>query len=325
MVTGRAAIGGGIPLRFFGIGMALLVVAGVLYYRRSAGKLEEQRGALLAEQRAVEAALGAKLRPLRDGMEVRARELAAKGSEPFKKAGVDWNVVLSLPGVYLRLRQEDLPQDSSLRRAAMSSLRDGFTSCLTADPKAVQPSVGTPCKDSTECASGELCTEYGACQRPSSPFNMRLVYRAVSVLDPAWIEEVKTAKNEFALLARRRMLDSITRVDVPLAIEVYQRAKFALIVLDEPASPKEGDKADPGETPAEFLQRLPHAARVGIWALPEGELLAYLRSEATGELRDVGQDRAVGGIDSVHARARLANSCALALETKQWLNAPSAR
>jgi hypothetical protein len=105
-----------------------------------------------------------------------------------------------------------------------------------------------------------------------------------------------------------------------LAIEVYQRARFALIVLDESPQPAVvAGKPDAGETPSEFLQRQPHVAKVGLWSLPEGEWLAYLRAEATGELRDVGQDRAIGGVESVHARARLANSCGLALEFKSHL------
>jgi hypothetical protein len=323
MVTGRAAIGGGIPPKLFGFGFVFLVVVGFIYYRRAASKLETQRGALLAQQRAVEAALGAKLRPLRDGMEQRVRELGARPPESFVKPGVDFPTLFAASGVYLRLRQEDASSETSLRKAAMSSLRDGFTSCLTADLKAAPPGVGKACKDSTECAAGELCTEFNTCQRPSSPFNMRLVYRAMSVLEPAWIEEVKAAKNDFGILAHERMLESITKVDVPLAIEVYQRARFALVVLDEPGTPPEGEKPDPGETAAEFLQRLSHVSRVGLWSLPEGELLAYLRTNATGELRDVGHDRAIGGAESVHARARLANSCALALEMKKLTSPPS--
>jgi hypothetical protein len=320
MVTGRAAIGGGIPLRLFGFGMLFLAVAGFVYYRRAAGQLESQRAALLAQQRAVDAALGTKLRALRDGIETRVRELAERGPESFAAPGVSPALLMTQPGVYLRLRAEDARTDTSLRKAAMTSLRDGFTACLAADPKALPAGVGKACKESAECAPGELCTEFKTCQRPSSPFNMRFVYRAMSVLEPAWITEVKEAKNEFSLLARARMLESITQVDVPLAIEVHQRARYALIVLDESTTPKEGEKLDPGETQAEFLQRLPHTSRVGLWSLPAGELLAYLRTDATGELRDVGQDRAIGGQESVHARARLANSCSLALEVKKLLS-----
>lgn len=318
MVTGRAAIGGLTP-RLFGLGLLALFVFGFIYYRVQAKKLEDQRAALLSKQRAVEAALGPKLRPLRDGVEAHVQALKDLQTESFVKKGVDYEGLLRSAGVYLRLRQEDVEPEEKLRKAAMSSLRDGFTACLVADPKAVAPGVGKACEESVECSAGELCTEFKVCQRPSSPFNMRLVYRAMSVLEPSWIESVRGASSDLGLIAQDRMLESITKVDVPLAIEVYQRARFALVVLDEPFVGSAAEKADSSENPSEFLQRLPHHAKVGLWSLPEGELLANLRTEARGELRDVGQDRAVGGIESVHTRTRLANSCALALEFKEKL------
>jgi len=318
MVTGRASIGGLSP-RLFGFGLLALIVGGFVYYRVQAGKLEEQRAALLAKQRAVESMLGPKLRPLRDGIEAHVQALKALETESFVKKGVDYQSLLRSAGVYLRLRQEDVEPAEKLRKAAMSSLRDGFTACLVADPKASPPGVGKACDESVECSAGELCTEFKVCQRPSSPFNMRLVYRAMSVLEPSWVDGVRGASSELGLIAQDRMLESITQVDVPLAIEVYQRARFALVVLDEPFAGETAEKADASENSSELLQRLPHRSKVGLWSIPDGELLASLRAEALGELRDVGQDRAIGGIDSVHARARLANSCALAIEFKEKL------
>jgi hypothetical protein len=318
MATGRAAIGG-LPLRLFSFGFLLLLGAGFVYYRVQASKLEEQRAALLAKQRAVEATLGPKLGPLQRSVEQHARALASQKTESFVKAGVDFASLLRSPGVYLRLPQADVEPQEKLKKAAMSSLRDGFSACLVADPRASAPGVGKACKESAECATGELCTEFKVCQRPGSPFNMRLLYRATSVLESGWVDAVRAASSDLGLVAQDRMLESITKVDVPLAIEVYQRARFALVVLDEPFEGKSDEKADASESPAELLQRLPHRAKVGLWSLPDGELLASLRAEALGELRDVGRERAPGGLESAHTRTRLANSCALALEFKEHL------
>src|SRR5690606_9543549 len=71
------------------------------------------------------------------------------------------------------------------------------------------------------------------------------------------------------------------------------------------------------ETEAERVQRVAHPARIGVFELPSGKLLARVTATAEGELRDVGTSRAPGGAESVAARARQANSCGLALEFRE--------
>lgn len=314
IVTGKAAIGG-IPPKLFLSGLGLLLVGGFVYFRVQAAQLEEQRGALLAEQRAVEKALGAELRSLRDEIEGKVQSLA-KVAPKDQVGSTRFEELFAQPGVFLRLRLEDAQSPETMRRAAQASLRDGFTACLIRDPKAPFPEQGQACRESSECQPGELCTEFKVCQRPSSPFNMRLVYRAMSVLDDPWVDQVKEASNDLALRAQRLVLESVTRVDVPLAIEVFQRAKYAVVVLDEAPTEDIAAERGPEESLAEFAQRIPHVARVGVWSLPEGEPLAVLRLRADGELRDVGHTKAIGGADSIRTRARQANSCALAVELK---------
>lgn len=323
MVTGRAAIGGGIPPKLFLAGFVLLAIGGFFYYRADSRELEQQRGALLAGQRAMESTLGPRLRPLRDSIEGAALELSR---DPMGKDFVELpeavDRLLVSPGIYLRLRLEDARSAETMRKGARSSLRDAFSSCLFRDPKGVPLGEGKACRESTECEAGELCTEFSVCQRPATPFNMKLLYRALSVLDPSWVEQVRTAKSDLALVALERMLESVTRVDVPLAIEVFQRARFALVLLDEPSPDAEKAERGEEESDADFAQRVPHAARAGIWSLPDNKLWARVHLEARGELRDVGSGKKDFGPEASRTRARQGQGCAFALELRGRLTDP---
>lgn len=320
MVTGRAAIGGGLPPKLFVAGFLGLVIAGIFYYRADASKVEEQRGALLAQQRAMEATLGPKLRPLQGSIEKAALELA---QEPFAGDLVELSEsperLWTSPGVYLRLRLEDARSEESMRKAARSALRDAFSACLFRDPKGLPFGEGKPCKESLDCDAGELCTEFAVCQRPSTPFNMKLVHRAASVLESTWVEQVREARTDLGLLALERMLESVTRVDVPLAIEVLQRAQFVVVLLDEPASGDVLPERGAEESDADYAQRIPHAARAGIWSFKDEKWLARLRLEARGELREVSATKADFGPESERTRQRQAQGCAFALEFQNRL------
>lgn len=311
---------GGIPPRLFGFGLLVLVVGGFLYFRQAQQELAEQRERVLAKQRAIAAELGPRLIPLRDRVEAAARELAAEPTANFVRSGVDFQQLFGAPGLYFRALARDAASVETLRKAAQESLRDGFTACILRDERAPSQMVGKACRESHECETGELCTEYSVCARPASPFNTRLLYRALGVLSDTWTAEVQEARTDLALLAYERGLDSVTEVDIPVAIDVYQRSKYVVIVLDE--EPEEGlppkVAQEQPETDLERVLRVSHAARVGIWSLPEGELLARIRARAEGSLRDVGQ-RTVVSPGAEAARARQANSCGLALEVRAEL------
>ncbi len=324
MVTGRAKVGGGIPPRLFGLGLLVLLVGGVLYFRNAQAELERQRDAILQKQRATAKLLTPRLTPLRDRIEAYALELAQPGADYIDRE-VDWRKLLAEPGVYLRVLSTSATTAESLREAATDSLRDGFTSCAFLDRKAQLPTSGQACKESTDCTSGEFCNEFSFCQRPSSPFNMRMVYRALSILSPEWVSTLRETNSDYKLVAMDRTLESVTRVDIPIAIDIRERAQFAVIVLDE--DPPEGVPASlPGvfESEAERVQRVAHFARVGVWDLKEGQLLARVRSEASGALRSAGTKAPDGGAESQAARARQANSCALALSFKARLGVEAA-
>lgn len=322
VVTGRAKVGGGIPPRLFLWGLAVLVLGGVAYIWQAQRELEAQRGKLLVKQRTTKSLLAPKLLPLRDQVEGYAQSLARDASLKSTidqiDASVNWQQVLGAPGVYLRLRKEEALSTEAIRKAAAGSLRDGFTSCAFSDRRAKVPTLGQECLQSTECERGEYCNEYSRCQRPSSPFNMRMLYRALSVLSEEWETEVRGTNSDTKLEVLDGTLESITQVDIPIAIEIRQRARYATVVIDE--DPPDGmppAKGDEFESPAERVQRVAHQAWVGVWDLQADSLLAQVKTHAYGELRSAGTRPARGGPASEAARARQANSCAIALEFKE--------
>lgn len=325
LVTGRVKVGG-LPPKVFLWGLVVLVVGGFLYFWNAQAELEEQRRTILTKQRATAKLLTPKLIPMRDTIEAGVRELAMDDGEFISKA-VDWDKLLASPGVYMRARLEDAMELNTLREVSTGALRDGFTACLLRDPSAKLPTSGKECRVSQQCEPGEFCNEYKSCQRPSSPFNMRMLYRALNVLSEKWVSEVREAGTEYALTAYDRSLDSVTKIDLPIAIEVYQRSKYAVVVLDE--DPKDGLppplESNEFEPEAERVQRVPHYARVGVWELPSGKLLARVRGRADGELREVGTRRPPGGPESSAARARQANNCALALDFQNRLKSAATK
>lgn len=319
LVMGRAVVGG-IPPRWFLGGFVVLVGILAVTYFRAQSELNAKKSELLAKQRAVKATLGPKLFPIREAVEKAVRETRVPGDSV--EPGVDFERLLASPGVYLRVMAKDAADATSLRRAAADySLRDGFTSCFVRDPKGPLPKDGPACERSTDCEAGNICTEFKVCQRPSSPFNMRLVYRALLVLSESWEEEVKNAGSEINLRAHDLVLESTTRVDVPVAADVYQRAKYAIVVVDE--MPKEGlpvALGEPGdESEFERLGRTPHDARVGIVELPSGKMLARVAGRAEGEIRAMTPERDPQGPFAVAARSRQVNGCALALGVRAKL------
>lgn len=323
LVTGKVNVGG-LPPKVMLWGLFVLVVGGFLYFWDAQAQLEEQRRTVMTKQRATAKVLAPKLIPMRDTIEKGVKELSRGGKERVAD-GVDWEKLLSSPGVYMRTRLEDAKDLEVLRKVSSEALRDGFTACLIRDPSAKLPTSGKECRDSNQCEAGEFCNEYSACQRPSSPFNMRMLYRALHVLSDSWVSEVREAGTEYAITAYDRSLDSTTKIDLPIAIEVYQRSKYAIIVLDE--DPKGGLpkplESNEFESAALRVQRVPHDARIGVWELPSGKLLARVSARADGELREVGTRRAPVGQESEAVRARQANNCALALDFQSRLNPPT--
>jgi hypothetical protein len=294
----------------------LLTAFIVGYFRIAQGKLEEQKGRVMAKQRAIAQALGPKLLPFRDRVEGWVQELAKNYPGDFVAPGMTWREVAESPGVYLRLRSANAKDSASIRKAAARSLHDGFTSCFFVRKGEGDPSLGPPCTNSSDCEAGLLCNEFDVCRRPPRPYNMRLLYRSIRVLSPEWTEELHEATSELAVTAYDRDLDAVTNRDVPVAAEILAHAEYFTLVLDEePESGLPKAMPDAGETDEERVQRVAHPAKISIWSLKSGQPVLRLRAKASAKLVQMGEGR-VREQQTRAAQARQANSCALALEAR---------
>jgi hypothetical protein len=288
---------------------------GVIYWRVAEGRLEAHKSAVMAKQRAIAAALGPKTQPFREQIEGWVRELAADGVADFVAPGDTLKDLREAPGVYLRLRRENAKSSKQIRKAAQASLLDGFTSCLFVSPTSL-PTQGTACHVTSECQPGQLCNEWNVCAAPPRPYNMRLAYRALRVLTTEWSNELHEADTDLAVNAYDRDLDSVAKHDVPVAVEIMNKARFVTLVIDE--DPPDGlPKAEPGstETAEERLQRLPHFARVGVWEIATKTPLLRLRAQAAADFVAMG-GHPQASPEAAAAQARQANSCGLALAVR---------
>jgi hypothetical protein len=318
IVFGRARMPALPP--YFWLWLAVgLATFSVVYWRIEQGRLESEKSAVMAKQRAVARSLGSKLVPLRDRIESWVTELAGPYAGDHVAGEASSERVSERPGVYLRLHLAEARSASSIRKAAQSSLRDGFTSCLFVDQGGPPRGPEVRCRTTSDCEAGMLCNEYRVCARPSHPYNLRLAYRALRVLSNEWTDELHQAGSSLAVAAYDRDLAAVVRSDVPVAIELLSRAKYFTAVLDENASAGLPPAlADAGETPDERLQRVAHPVRVGIWDLTSGKLVLRLRREAVGQPLPVGE-RVVRTPETAFAAQRQANNCALALSVKAAL------
>lgn len=297
----------------------VLSIFGVVYWRIAAGQLESQKSGVAAKQRAVRMSLGPRLLPFVERVEGWVTELGAGSVEEVMASELNWDSLARKPGVYLRLLTSKTRDAASIRRAAAISLNDGFTSCFFIRDGAPDPTVGPKCETSADCDAGLLCNEWDVCSTVPRPYNMRLAYRAWRILSDDFTRSLQEASDDLQVRALERELDQVTRVDVPVAIEVLQRAKTVTIVLDEvPENLERPIPAKPGEislTEEQRVQGTPHFARVGIWDVAAGQLLVRWRGRAESRLVSVGK-RVELEPEQDAARTRQANSCFLATSLK---------
>lgn len=292
---------------------------GVVYWKIAQGKLESQKSAVMAKQRAIAKTLGVRLLPLRDRIEHWVIGLAGPWKGDYVAPEASFERIAKEPGIYLRLRAADARTKKSLRAAAVRSLHDGFTACFFRRRPGPDVSVGPKCRQPSDCKPGFLCNAYNVCHRPTQPYNMRLAYRALKVLSTQWTDELQQASNDLAVQVYDEDLDRVTHTDVPIAIAVMTRAKYFTAVLDE--DPKTGlpkPLADAGESDEQRVQRVAHSARVGIWDLATGKQILRLRAEAAGRFVPVG-DGVVRTPETVASEERQVNSCAIGLDVRDAL------
>lgn len=311
-----------VPMHFWLWAAVVLAASGVIYWRIAQSKLEAERSKIMAKQRAMSKALGARLFPFRDKSEGWVRELAAPWTGPLVSPAADLEKIRNAGTIYLRLRLASTKAERDVRKAAKDSLRDGFTSCLfvtRGSANSSTPPAGTACRTIGDCPSGLLCNEWNACAAPEQPYNMRLVYRTLRVLSSDWTDELHEASSELALSAYDRDLENVARRDVPVTVDILARSKYFALVLDEdPPGGIPKAAPDSGESEAETLQRLPHFARIGIWEIASGTPLLRVRAVAAGEVVQMGSGSVKDAVTRT-ATERQANNCALALKARESL------
>jgi hypothetical protein len=273
---------------------AVCLVAVLLGYRFFSGRqLGEAKTSLLAKQRAVATTLGAQWYPVRDRIEKLTTDAAAHydGDHVEAEALAGWEF-RSLPGLYLRLRVEDAKDVPALRRAAQGSLRDGFVACLLHEPN-VAATKG-------EADSGVFAEQ---------PWNWTKAYAATRILTDEWVAEVRDAGDDLRLRVFEQQYDKAVKEEIPLAIDILQRAEFFLLVLDEGS----GEAAAEAGAPAsdEDLQEVAHFARVHLLNLKTGKEVLRLRRNAEASFVFAGE-RPVNDPETITAMKRQVNNCALA-------------
>ncbi|EYF00714.1 hypothetical protein [Chondromyces apiculatus] len=301
------------PPKFWAYAGIVLAVTLILNWKWSQGQIESSRQKLMAKQRAVLVELGPRWTELRDRVERWTSELAREAGPDVidREALKGWDF-RQMPGVYLRLRTDQVGTAEDIRKGAVGSLRDAFTACLLRANNQ-NPLAGKECQRTRDCAQGEYCNENDHCSRPVQPFNLRIAYRTLRVLSDEFVRDVQ-GSNELGLRALDGTFEDIMRDDMPLATELLTRAQYYLVVLDEPA---EGAKVQSTED----LLATPHHARIGVWRLSDGKLVLRLRREASADLRG---GMPVVDADVMAAQQRQANSCALALSVRQAMGDASA-
>lgn len=312
-----------IATRFWLFTFAGLVLFSIAYYRYAEGELAQRRGEVLSRQRAVAAAVGTAPFALKEKLEAWVLALASGEVAPHVNPAVSLAAIAEGPGIYVRLRQSDAVDAAGVRAAAARSLHDGFTSCLFIG-RSGDPKQGVECKATSQCGPGELCNDWGVCAPPSQPYNLRLLYQGLEVVEPEWVSKLEATTDDLQVLALDLDLEDAAKHEIPAAAELVRRSKYFTVVLDElPAGglPEgTGDTADVNETVEERLQAMDHFVRVGIWDIESSQQLLALRVEAAARYVAVG--RGVAKDPRVaRAQQRQANNCAVGTEVREVLGA----
>jgi hypothetical protein len=286
-------------------GLAVVLIG----YRFTSGRqLDTAKSELLAKQRAVGASVGTQWFPLRDRIErfvIDAANPSHAGADPdavdAKIAG--W-AFRSAPGLYLRLRVAEAKDIANVRKAAASSQKDGFVGCFLREPNLA-------------AAHGEA--DAGAFAE--QPWNWQKAYVATRILTDDWVREVNDAPDPLRLKVFEEQYENAVKSEIPLAIDLVQKAQFFLLVLDED-SDEAKVLADGGTVTEAMLQRTPHYARVHLYDLRSGKELLSVRRSAEASFVFAGEHGATDP-ETLEAMKRQVNNCALAKEVDRAIAAAS--
>ncbi len=245
-------------MKFWGYSALILAVGAIIQWKWSTNETESSRQTLMARQRAVAAELGPRWYPLREKIERWTSELAAEpGAEIIDHEALKSWDFRDKAGIFLRLRVQDAKTPEAIRKGARDSLRDAFTACLMRVPNP-SATAGNECKRTRDCTAGEFCNEQDHCSKPSQPFNLRVAYRTLHVLTDEWVHDAQETTSDLRVRAMVGGFDDAVRDDIPLAVEVLQKAQYYLVVLDEDVPGMVLPGADAGASAAtEAIQGVP--------------------------------------------------------------------
>jgi hypothetical protein len=281
------------------------LIAILVGYRFVSGRqLESAKGELLAKQRAVRSSIGATWFPLRDRIEGFTVDAASHvDADSVDRQAAKWEF-RSLPGLYLRLRVADARDVQSVRRATLSSQKDGFVGCFLRE--SVAPA-----------AEGDADAGTFAEQ----PWNWQKAYEATRILTDEWTSEVQDAPDPLRLRVFEEQYEKAIASEIPLAIDLVKRAQFFLLVLDEDSDEAKAS-AEGGVVTVGMLQATPHYARVHLWNLQTGKEVVRVRRAAEASFVFAGEHE-VNDPETLTAMKRQVNNCALAKEVDRALAAPA--
>jgi hypothetical protein len=285
-------------LRLIGIVVALTVVALVLRVRQERERqIEGQRATLLATLRGHESGLTADDRKLAGKVEkaVQLHASPAYGGdwlpEPLRLEGT-LAELLSLPTLYLRGPLEVLSRASGVKEAAAASWADAFVLCLL-DPPEARTEKALKAKARTAMSARGM-EPHAHVQRLAPLLDV------LPLLGGEWQRRVAEAESAAVLSDYRKLIDG-----APIAAAVRAaKARQLLLVLDEPGDAK---------TPAELDGERPHAVRVVLSNLTDGDVSLRFRKQVDpGWLSSSTRAEYAAGIDS----------CGLAVDLRLALTAP---
>ena len=170
------------------------------------------------------------------------------------------------------------------------------------------------------------------CQDYAQPYNLRLAYKTMWPLSTEWIDDVQAIDRKLTMRGAVATFEDWNTYDLPVAVDLLTKAKYFLVVVDEPAAAEPGapPAAPPSATPRRERQDAgvsrsipsePHFARICAWRLADGQRMLGIRREAAGRLMGAGSS---ADVESYQAQQRQANACALALSVRAALGEDTA-
>jgi hypothetical protein len=192
-------------------------------------------------------------------------------SSKFKK---DRFEIMSTQGGYLRLPMTRTNHREEVRRAARESKVDGLVSCFVRRWN-FEPEWGN---------SQEI--------KPIQVYNFHNLYRGLDPFSKAWAKQIDEADSMLRVQLLRTSMEERVAEDLPLAQKNFQKLSYAIVVIDEvPAGTKLGWFSNTSHV----LQARSHAARLGIFDIESGKLLAKVRVTN----KETKQPRMVASLGSV--------------------------